>query len=337
MGFLRACLDAFVEGWNKAENKSVNKQETTIRISTSAPLRYDEPCELDLLYPEKLVSFEEIAKEDHRDLRALIYTMRGLNISSTRPFSMEELHSYDFGSGKVVYNLLEKKGLIEKLSPAEEIAALLAKEEMKAILIERGVSDKGKKQRLAEKLIDSGYKIDRRKYKKRLFTLTDKGKKEIEQHLTDMRYAISVAVRALKQENYTRAVLAYRDFDSKWGFTHSSGKAHTIFAHYDIPKSRFDFFERYPMRELNNTEDFKSTLRACLLAGLMRGCQDGFELQREVEAFSQENINCPSLLYMFDYEEEVISVMRRQIENDAGNALRYYISHLEYLSRQDGG
>lgn len=335
MGMLRGFLNAFVEEWRKAEAKTAYRPETSIRVSANTTILPDKPCKREWLYPAELPSFDEIAKGGHCDLRALVYTMLRLDANRTRPFSLEELSAQDFGSAKAAYTMLTKAGLIKKLKPEEEIAALLPKEEMKAILIERGISDKGKKQRLAEKLIDSGYTIDRRKYRKRLFKITEKGKEELERHQSDRRRAVNDAICALRELNYADAVSSYRAFDSKWGFSHTSGKVHTIFAYYDIPQSRFSFVERYPMAELNNTERFKRNLRACIIAGMMRGCQDGDELRQDFEATCEERIDCPRLLDLFDYDSAVLSVMRRQIEANPGNAMQYYISHLGYLSRRD--
>ena len=90
------------------------------------------------------------------------------------------------------------------------------------------------------------------------------------------------------------------------------------------------------MQELHNTEDFKETLRACLLAGFMRGCQDRWELTDDFKAACKEEINCPHLLSLFDYEPAVLQNMRQQIEFSSDNALEYYISHLLYISKQRG-
>lgn len=90
------------------------------------------------------------------------------------------------------------------------------------------------------------------------------------------------------------------------------------------------------MQELHNTDDFKETLRACLLAGFMRGCQDRWELTDDFKAVCKEEINCPRLLSLFDYEPAVLQNMRQQIEFSSDNALEYYISHLLYMSKQRG-
>ena len=140
---------------------------------------------------------------------------------------------------------------------------------------------------------------------------------------------------SLKNLNYDGAVAAYREFDKKWGFAHTSGKKHTIFAHYDIPRCKFRFIETYPMWELENTRNFKDTLRACLIAGLMRGCEDRLTLRYNVESLCRETIRCPGLTGLFDYEKEALWEMQEQVNHDAGSALEYYISHVLYLSRKE--
>ena len=200
--------------------------------------------------------------------------------------------------------------------------------------MEQGLPTSGKKQAVAERLAGSGYKLDRRKHRGLMFRLSECGKELIARHRVDEQQAISDAISALKEKNYDGAVSAYRAFDEAWGFSHTSNKRHTIFAHYDIPPGRFTFYERYQMRELHNSENFKDTLRACLIAGAMRGVQDGGSLRNDFESVCAEKINCPDLLHLFDYERPVLEEMRKQIACDPGNALEYYISHVLYLCRR---
>lgn len=89
------------------------------------------------------------------------------------------------------------------------------------------------------------------------------------------------------------------------------------------------------MWELENTRNFKDTLRACLIAGLMRGCEDRLALRHDVESLCCETIRCPELTGLFDYEKEVMWEMQEQVNHDAGSALEYYISHVLYLSRKE--
>lgn len=225
--------------------------------------------------------------------------------------------------------------MIAPLEPCEEMAELYTREEMEEIAKERDISKSGNKRTLAKKLLDGGVKIDRRKHKGHLFRLTEKGKAAILEYRSDEETAIHRAAMSLKNLNYDGAVAAYREFDKKWGFAHTSGKKHTIFAHYDIPRCKFRFIETYPMWELENTRNFKDTLRACLIAGLMRGCEDRLALRHDVESLCCETIRCPELTGLFDYEKEVMWEMQEQVNHDAGSALEYYISHVLYLSRKE--
>lgn len=88
------------------------------------------------------------------------------------------------------------------------------------------------------------------------------------------------------------------------------------------------------MNELCNSEDFKDTLRVCLLAGLMRGVQDRWILTGDFEVARKEKIVCPNLLNLFDYEESILENMRSQLAYTSSAALEYYISHIMYLSRR---
>ncbi len=288
-----------------------------------------------LLYPGELQTFQELAENNHVDERALVYVFYTLNVGRKKmPFAAADLcRCQDFGKESMAFKELKKHGLIRELDRAEELEDQLSQEDIKKLLKERGLKVSGKKKEQAQRLIDSGYKVNKSRKKK--FYFTERGIELAGQKETDRQSAIVKAVAALKLSNYDEAVSAYREYDNKWGFVHISGKRHTIFAHYDIPYSRFAFFETYPMREVLNFDDYKRTLKAVLIAGLMRGCQEGWELGQDFECISKEPLNCPKLLTLFKgYSGAVLKEMREQMEFDNGNALEYYISHLEYLSRQ---
>lgn len=166
--------------------------------------------------------------------------------------------------------------------------------------------------------------------------LTESGVGKIEESRAAEKRAFLLAVSALKEGDYSGAISAYRSFDSKWGFVHTSGKSHTIFAHYDVSFSQFDFIAGYPMRELQNSDDFKATLRACLIAGLMgKGCP-----HYVCEAF-QEPIRCPHIVDFYKrghfddgVDPAVIDAMQENVESNNSYVLQYYISRVMYLSRQ---
>ena len=95
------------------------------------------------------------------------------------------------------------------------------------------------------------------------------------------------------------------------------------------------------MRELYNSEDFRRTLRACLIAGLMRGEQERTELAFRFKEVCQEQIVCPGVLDLFatdDFDRSTAAAMRAAMEQnvaaDSDFTLEYYISHVLYLSRR---
>ena len=303
--------------------------------SASSHAKTKMPTMQELIYPAELPSFEMLAANGHEDLRALVYTIKDLYINAKRPFSDGELSFADFGKKKEAYRLLQKNGLIQQLDAAEEIEKVFTKNELLKLSQERKLSLKGKKHTLAERLVKDGFKIDRRKYRNHLFWLTEKGKNAIQSYKDERQCAITNAIISLKKLNYREAIVAYRKFDRKWGFAHTSGKKHTIFACADIPYRYFSYLEGFPMCELQNTPNFRNTLRACLLAGLMRGCQDRTELRANFEIICDERMNCYDLLSLFDYPEEVLEVMQEQIDINPRVALEYYISHVLYLTRKE--
>lgn len=288
----------------------------------------------ELLYPGEIPTFEALAEDKHKDLRAVVYTFLSLDTERRKPFSEEDLMYADFGKKKEAYGVLLKTGLVQQLELCEEVELRFTKEQLAAFAKEKHLSPRGTKDVIAERLVNNGFKLDRRKHRKHLFRFTEKGVEKQTEYRLDKQNAIAHAIDALKRRNYQEAMGAYRAFDDKWGFVHTSGKKHTIFAHYDIPVERFDFVENYSMDELENSEEFKDTLRACLFAGLMRGCQERWELRWDFERVCSEKINCPRLLELFDYEEDALQEMQRQMNHDRGAALEYYISHVLYLSRE---
>lgn len=95
------------------------------------------------------------------------------------------------------------------------------------------------------------------------------------------------------------------------------------------------------MRELCNSEDFRRTLRACLIAGLMRGEQERTELAFRFKEVCQEQIVCPGIVDLFtmdDFNGSTAAAMREAMEQnvaaDSDFTLEYYISHMLYLSRR---
>lgn len=329
-----------------------------------------EPDMRRLLYPGELVSFEALARGGHDDPRGLIYAIHRFDTERTRPFYAAELNAGDFAGsaedGKEAARLaLLEKGLIASVAPEEELQIVFLKDQLAELLRERGLSDKGRKSTLAKRLADSGYELDRSAHREGLFRLTERGIEAVERRRNEKREAIRRAVHALcvpdhetvtafcrSRQNgsgnaldapgYEGAVAAYRAFDDTWGFVHTSGKRHTIFAHKDIPIRQFVFLENYPMREVNNSEEFRTALRACLLAGLMRGCQERMELAEDFLDICGEAIDCPGVVGMYELdrrdqmERDIREAMLRNVGSDKRYELEYYISRLLYLSRRSG-
>lgn len=320
----------------QSPTKSDFCQKNPSQAVASVRKSYSMPSMHDILYPMQLPTFEELTKKTPSDQRALVYAISHLYFCLDRkhPFSGYDISYLDFGSRRNAYVTLKKAGIIQPLTMNEEIEFVFTRDELCRLLQERNLSIKGKKRILADRLVQNGYRIDRKNHRAYLFRLTEQGKSLLMDCNNDKKGAISRAVAALKKKNYYDAIAAYRCYDAKWGFVHTSGKVHTIFACYELPYSRFECIQSHPMLELYNTADFKETLRACILAGLMRGCNDAWELTLDFKSLCQETINCPSLLSLFDYNQEVLENMQRQIEFDSDNAVQYYISHLLYISRR---
>ena len=85
----------------------------------------------------------------------------------------------------------------------------------------------------------------------------------------------------------------------------------------------------------------KTTLRACLIAGLMRGEQERTELAFRFKEVCQEQIVCPGIVDLFtmdNFDGSTAAAMREAMEQnvaaDSDFTLEYYISHVLYLSRR---
>ena len=330
MGIFSSLVDSFKSGYNAGRQKGSAPVNSLCKV----------PHTFDLMYPAILPRFDEITSGGHDDPRALVYAMSWLDLNRKRPCSFEELNALDFGVGKIgekkACQILLEKELIRSLDMDMALAELHTIQELKDILRQRGLPVSGNKPVLIKRLVDSGFKISARDYRYRFWRLTESGARKIEESRSDEKRAFFLAVHTLKDGDYSGAISAYRAFDDKWGFVHTSGKEHTIFAHCDIPFSQFEFIAGYPMRELLNSDDFKNTLRACLIAGLMgKGCP-----YYVGEAF-QEQIRCPHIVDLYRYgnfddgvNPAIISAMQENVESDNSYILQYYISHVMYLSRR---
>lgn len=298
-------------------------------------VRISIPSMRELIYPGELKSFYTLKANEHKDARALITALYRLNYKRKKwAFTEDDIDCRDFNDDtRAAFDALQKRGIIKELEEAEIMTELYSRDGLVNIARKWGVTIGGKKQEIAERLLKNGYKFDRRKYKKRLFNVTEEGIKAIDQYFEDEKQTIIKAINALKEMDFNSAVMVYREFDDKWGYIHPSGKKHTIFAHYDIDYKRFEFIVRYPMREIRNSDNFKKTLRGCMIAGLMRGETDKFALRKDFESVCDEYLDYPRLLYQFDCDIEVLRAMQRNIDYDKGCATEYYISRIDYLAR----
>lgn len=298
------------------------------------------PHTADLLYPVSLPTMADLAGDDHRDPRALLYSIRYISPTGKRSFSSDALDACDFGGSKDARRFLIRGGLIREISVTRSLVELYSKDELQAFLRERGLPVKGNKEQLSDRLLSSGFQPEKKRRRKR-YELTDAGRALIEEHATDRNAAIRSATLSIRQGDYDSAISAYRDYDSRWGFVHTSGKNHTIFANFDVPFSRFDFIAFYPMRELRNSADFKKSLRACLIAGLMRGEQERIELGFCFRDICSEEIVCPKIVDNYSMDaygggvgKIVKDAMQKNADEDSRYVLEYYIARVLYLSRQ---
>lgn len=297
-----------------------------------------------LTFPIALTTAASIAENEHEDPRILFYAIRYLDrdtVFTASHFSDFEIS--DFETLDTLVDTLLQKELICPVPVAEALRKLYTVNELRDILRKRGLPVGGKKDELIERLLDSGFRGYTRRYKKMQYRLTESGYALIESEWSARREAISSAIRSLCDLKFYDAAIAYRKYDYKWGYIHRSGHNHTIFANYEFPQERFDFLANYPMRELANSDDFKRKLRACLIAGLMRGDQDRGSLSYDFQQVCSERIRCSRVVDLYkqgtDKEEleelkPMFEAMEMNCRNDSRYALGYYISHVLYLSRR---
>ena len=334
MGLFSFFASSFMEGWRNGQQGQQGGQASARSLCNVPRNTWD------LTYPALLPRFEELAASGHDDPRAVLYTILLIDPRRKRPFSAEELNALDFGAGKSggrnACKILLDKGLIRRLDRERALAEFYTVPELKALLRKLELPVGGNKPVLAKRLADSGFRPSARNFKYGFLEFAENGISAIEEYRSEEKQAYFLAVDALKDGDYSGAISSYRSFDDKWGFVHASGKNHTIFAHCDIPYSQFEFIARYPMRELHNSEDFKNTLRACLIAGLM-----GKRCPYYVGEAFQEPIQCPHIIDLYkngrfddDVNPAVIAAMQENVDSDNSYVLQYYISRVMYLSRQ---
>ena len=338
MGFFSSFLSLF-----KADQPDAPPEEAVLEEDSPPHASWVIPHTEDLIYPAPLPSFSEIAEAGHADPRCILYTLLRLDTQRARPFPEEKLYSEDFTPESSAYDILLSKGLIQEPPPREILVTLCTQKELKDFLQSRGLRVGGNKRELADRLLDSGFTIKPGQYQRRLFELTERGLNTLKEYRSDEHRATLLAINALRDADFGSAISAYRNFDGKWGFVRPSGRNHTIFAGYNIPFRRFEFIANYEMPELSNSDEFKESLRVCLLACQMRGFTDSWDYMHYFHAVCQEPIQCPNIVDYFkdgdcyygeSAREYILAAMRRKIAEDERYILAYYISHVRYLSRQ---
>lgn len=267
-------------------------REPPARVNSSGSV----PHTADLLYPAALPAFAEIASDEHRDPRAVFYTIRFMDPQRSRPFTPDVLDASDFGSKAEVPARSGPTWLRAERGRRADAFRALHEGRHEGASAQARPFGRRHQGAAGRRLLADGFRISP---SRRLLELTASGSALIAAHGVNLSEAIRRATLALKEPDYPGAVAAYRDYDSRWGYVHPSGKTHTIFASYDVPFRRLDFLAGYPMRELCNSEDFRRTLRACLIAGLMRGEQERTELAFRFKEVCQEQIVCPGIVDLF--------------------------------------
>lgn len=302
--------------------------------------------DINITFPAELPKCQNIIQDGHSDPRMLALVLKTLGSTFT-VLNISDYEAEDFGNAQnVLYALKKKEFITEKSNETEILMKLYTVDELKTFLQSHNLKVSGNKESLAKRLLENvPFSTFKRKYKHTIYEITDSGLSLVQEEETDRNNAIINAMSALKNLDYQKAVNSYNTYDNKWGFVHASGKKRTIFANYSVQRERFEFIASYPMAELRNTDTFKSDLRACILAGLMRGNKDGFHLAERFRLINHDPINCPEILNMYRRNpdddmnkadlERIISAMQQRIKEDPERTLEYYISKLLYMSKHD--
>ena len=137
------------------------------------------PHTADLLYPAVLPAFSEIAAGEHRDPRAVFYTIRFMDPQRSRPFTPDVLDASDFGSKAEVRRVLVRRGFVQNADAGQTLSVLYTKDAMKELLRKRGLSVGGTKEQQAARLLADGFRISP---SRRLLELTASGSALIATH-----------------------------------------------------------------------------------------------------------------------------------------------------------
>ncbi len=343
-------VDIKTNSYNIADAEAMHITEPAyndVSVKPPSPKNMITIPDINLTFPSHLPDYKEIVSNEHKDTRMLTLFIKSMFHRTGNSFTdkdIYEYHSNDFESAAIILDILEERGLIKEKSPKDIMQNLYTANELKTLCQRKNLNVSGNKAELIERLLNNGYKVDRRKYRHKLYEITNSGQEFINEEEKDRNFAIVNAMTAIKRQNYQEAVNYYNNYDNKWGFVHASGKKRTIFANYDIPHARFEYIANYPMQELQNSEEFKNNLKSCLIAGLMRGNKDSDKLLNRFHMICNEDICCPDILDMYrdDYDEDpdtaehILTGMQINIEENASYyVLKYYIGKILYLSKYE--
>ena len=117
------------------------------------------PHTADLLYPAVLPAFSEIAAGEHRDPRAVFYTIRFMDPQRSRPFTPDVLDASDFGSKAEVRRVLVRRGFVQNADAGQTLSVLYTKDAMKELLRKRSLSVGGTKEQQAARLLADGFRV----------------------------------------------------------------------------------------------------------------------------------------------------------------------------------
>lgn len=298
---------------------------------------------INLTFPSNLPRCQEIALENHKDPRVLVRCLSHVDTKSFSSESFSEYNSADVGDINNMLKILEEKKWIKEKTPTEVLVTLYSADELKTFLQTHNLKVSGNKETLANRLLENiPFQKFKRKYKHTLYGLTELGIKCIQEKESDYDNSFISAVNSIKTQNFQGAVDVFNAYDSKWGFVHADGKAHTIFANRNIPHNRFNYIATYPMNELRNSNEFKNNLRSFILASMMHYKSDSQILADKFCQIETEPICCPNIIKLYSQNrddldkedfERIISAMKRRVKENPDCVLDYYISKILYYSR----
>lgn len=293
--------------------------------------------------PPDLPDCREIESAGHKDKRVAVYHLE-YKINAT--FSVEDFsYEDDIKNVNSFLSALEKDGWVKEPEQAEIINLVYTIEDLKVFLRRHNLKISGRKNELIKRLLDNvPFSELSERYKNKLYRVTETALQQIRLKKENYEQAVIDATHYAACQDWDNVYNTYRAFDEKWGFLHASGYRHTIFATYNVPWSQITFLCSYPMKELNNSKQFKNDLRYFLAASRLRKPKDRDKLTKEFRLINNEPINCPNIVDLYQSRDDLTEVsstkhtiikngMQEKIDNYPDEALSYYISLLIYYCK----